>query len=126
MRAPVFASLFLLGFLVCVPIEASAQEPQRPDTARAQAPGQEMDRQQETQEMQQHMQQQMSAMMPMMSTMLQNLTQSTMAALAEPRTAQDLAKFIRNYYQALMAQGFTHDEALRIVTSVGLPSLPSM
>ena len=126
MRAPLSASLFLLGLLVCAPGEASAQEPQRSDTARARAPMQQMERQQEMQEMQQHMQQQMSSMLPMMSTMLQNLTQSTMAALADPRTAQDLAKFIRNYYQALMAQGFTPEEALRIVSSVGLPSLPSL
>jgi hypothetical protein len=37
------------------------------------------------------------------------------AVLAKPETAQQLATFIRNLYDALIAKGFAKDEALRIV-----------
>lgn len=128
MRAPLHAALFLLGALICLPTGGSAQErpqSQRPDTARAHASTQGMEHQQDAEEMQE-MQQQIRAMLPMMSATLHNLTQGTMQALAEPETAQNLAKFVRNYYQALIAQGFSREEALRIVSNVGLPGIPGM
>lgn len=38
-------------------------------------------------------------------------------ALAKPETAQNLATFIRNLYDALIAKGFSKDDAMRIVSS---------
>ncbi len=37
--------------------------------------------------------------------------------LAKPETAQNLATFVRNLYDALISKGFSKDEALRIVSS---------
>lgn len=37
--------------------------------------------------------------------------------MARPETADKLATFTRNYYEALVKKGFTKEEALRIVGS---------
>ncbi len=42
-----------------------------------------------------------------------------MAELQKPETAQALATFVRNFYDALIAKGFTKEEALRIVAGFG-------
>jgi len=42
-----------------------------------------------------------------------------MAVLQKPETAQALATFVRNFYDALIAKGFTKEEALRIVAGYG-------
>ena len=42
-----------------------------------------------------------------------------MAVLQKPETAQALATFVRNFYDALIAKGFTKHEALRIVAGFG-------
>ncbi len=66
------------------------------------------------------MQQMMGPVMAeMMSSMLKGMTKT----LAEPQIAQNLATFTRNYYQALMDRGFTEEQALKIVTSTGFPSM---
>ena len=70
------------------------------------------------------MRQQMQQMPRMMSDMMRQVMQSTTAALADPQTAQNLARFTRNYYTALVAQGFTEEQAMRIVSNVGFPMLP--
>jgi hypothetical protein len=117
MRTPLSIAALLLALGALAPSPAEAQQGQRPDAAQAQG--------EQSPEMREQMQQ-IRAMMPMMATMLQSVTQGTMSALAEPEVARNLARFTRNYYEALMAAGFTREEALRIVSSVGFPSLPSM
>ena len=47
--------------------------------------------------------------------------ETTLWALSKPEAAERLATFSRNYYDALIKKGFTKDEALRIVLSVGIP-----
>lgn len=42
-----------------------------------------------------------------------------LAVLAKPEAAQNLATFVRNLYDALVAKGFSKDEALKIVTAFG-------
>ena len=42
-----------------------------------------------------------------------------LAVLAKPEAARNLAAFVRNLYDALIAKGFTKDEALKIVTAFG-------
>lgn len=44
------------------------------------------------------------------------------AGLAKPETAKKLAKFTKNYFDALIAEGFTRDEALQIVKAFTVPS----
>ena len=60
---------------------------------------------------------------PMMGEMMSSMLKSLSKTLAEPQIAQNYAAFIRNYYQALIDRGFTADEALKIVSSTGLPSV---
>ena len=102
---------FLLAAALLAPSQSRAQRPTRADTTRAQP-------------VQPEMRQEMQRMMPMMAEVMSQVTQSTMASLAEPETAQNLARFIRNYYTALVAQGFTEEQAMRIVSNVGMPALP--
>jgi len=60
---------------------------------------------------------------PMMGEMMSSMLKSLSKTLAEPQVAQNFAAFTRNYYQALLDRGFTADEALKIVSSAGLPSV---
>ena len=60
---------------------------------------------------------------PMMAQMISAMLQSMAKTLAEPQIAQNLATYTRNYYLALVDRGFTEEEALRIVTAAGFPSL---
>ncbi|HXY68892.1 MAG TPA: hypothetical protein VEH62_05550 [Gemmatimonadales bacterium] len=64
---------------------------------------------------------QMQTMVPMFSQMMAAMMQGTLAMLARPETAEQLATFAKNYLDALQRHGFSRDEALRIVANVGLP-----
>jgi hypothetical protein len=44
------------------------------------------------------------------------------SALAKPETAEKMARYIKNFQNALIKEGFTKEEALRIVTSMPLPA----
>jgi hypothetical protein len=69
-------------------------------------------------------QQQMEAMGPMMAQMTRTMLQGALEFYAQPATARSLATFSKNYLEALVAVGFTREEALRIVAAHGLPTLP--
>ena len=69
------------------------------------------------------MEAQMQQMMGAMGQMTQNMMESTMAVLEKPETARRLAAFTKNYYDALVVRGFDKDDALKIVMSVGVPSI---
>lgn len=105
--------LLLFALVALLPAASDAQERVPADTAQAQQQSTEMRRQ-------------MQAMTPMMADVMRAVTQSGMEALADPETARNLARFTRNYFEALVAQGFSEEQALRIVAGVGFPSLPSM
>jgi hypothetical protein len=66
---------------------------------------------------------QAAMMSPMIGQMMQAMLRSTLAALTEPEVADQMATFSRNYFDALVAKGFTRDEALRIVLAHGIPGL---
>ena len=44
-------------------------------------------------------------------------------ALADPEISVQFAKFMRNYYEALLDEGFTTQEALDILMATGIPSV---
>jgi hypothetical protein len=44
------------------------------------------------------------------------------SALARPETAEKMARYVKNFQNALIKEGFTKEEALRIVTSMPLPA----
>lgn len=105
--------ILALSLVAAAPTLSRAQEPTPADTARGQLPPAEMN-------------QQMEQMQGMMASVMRNVTQSTMEALADPETARNLARFTRNYYNALVEEGFTEEQALRIVSSMGFPTVPRM
>lgn len=57
----------------------------------------------------------------MMANQWKHMVRGTTAALAEKQTAADLAAFTRNYYKALVEQGFSETEALALVGRISLP-----
>lgn len=63
----------------------------------------------------------MDSMAPMMGRMAAASLSATLAALSDPKAADQLATFTRGYYDALIRKGFSKDEALRIVVAVGIP-----
>jgi hypothetical protein len=62
---------------------------------------------------------------PMYETMMQAMFEGTLKALERPAVVDRLAAFTRHYYEALIKQGFTKEEALQIVAGVGIPALKS-
>ena len=60
---------------------------------------------------------------PMYETMMQAMVEGTLKALERAEIVDRLAAFTRHYYEALIKQGFTKDEALQIVAGVGIPAL---
>ncbi len=71
-------------------------------------------------------QQQMNAMTPMFGQMMRVMMTATFDVLSQPESAEKLASFTRNYYDALIKKGFSKDEALKIAMSVGMPPMPVM
>jgi hypothetical protein len=63
----------------------------------------------------------MDMMGPTFGMMMEQMVEGLLRALERPATAERLATFTRNYYEALIARGFTDEQALRIVVAVGFP-----
>jgi alkanesulfonate monooxygenase SsuD/methylene tetrahydromethanopterin reductase-like flavin-dependent oxidoreductase (luciferase family) len=101
-----FAVMF---FVLLAPTALAAQE--KTDTVRVEVPEQ--------------MEAQMAMMGPMMGQMMQAMMEGLLAILAKPETAERIATFTKNYFDALVAKGFTKEEALRIVMAHGIPSMPT-
>ncbi len=106
------AAFILIGFLICScfnPIGACAESAQQKEPSS------------------EEMQELMSAMMgPMMARMMESMMETMLKILAKPESAEQLATFSKNFYDALIAKGFSKEDALRIVVSIGMPSIPSM
>ena len=52
-----------------------------------------------------------------------NMIEGTLTVMARPETAALLASYVRNFHQALVAEGFSEEQALEIVIGVGLPTI---
>ena len=72
------------------------------------------------------MQAQMEQMAPMLRQMVLGTMDLTLDVLSQKETADRLADFTRNFYDALLARRFTKVEALDIVKAVGIPALPAL
>ena len=57
---------------------------------------------------------------PMYEAMSQAMIEGTIKALERPETIERLARFARRYYDALLKEGFSKDEALQIVAGAGI------
>src|SRR6266700_370027 len=62
---------------------------------------------------------------PMYETMMQSMVEGTIKAFEKPETIERLARFSRRYYDALMKQGFSKEEALQIVAGAGIAGVRS-
>ncbi len=60
---------------------------------------------------------------PMMGEMMASMLRGITKTMAEPQIAENMAVFARNYYKALIDKGFTEEQALKIVTSTGVPNM---
>ena len=56
-----------------------------------------------------------------MGTIYGQLIDGVLTQLAKPEMATKLARFQRQHFEALVKEGFTSDEALKIVTSTQVP-----
>jgi hypothetical protein len=65
----------------------------------------------------------MEMMGPTFGMMMEQMVEGLMRALERPATAERLATFTRNYYDALITKGFTEEQALRLVIAVGFPAM---
>lgn len=62
-------------------------------------------------------------MTPMFGNMVESMMQGKLRVFAKQDTTILLAKFVRNFYNALIDEGFSKEEALHIVTSFGFPAI---
>jgi hypothetical protein len=67
----------------------------------------------------------MDKMTPAVIKMAETMYEFQLGKLSEPQTAEKLARYIKNLNEALIKEGFSKEEALKIVTSLPLP-LPNM
>ena len=63
------------------------------------------------------MRQMQEVMGPMMRANMQAMMEAALAVLARKESADQMATFSKNYLDALIAKGFTRDEALRLVAA---------
>ncbi len=113
-RATLSAALITLA-TVAFPSSAGAQEPAPRDSA-GQFGGEFADSLALVME-------QMQYMNPFFTQMMQSMMTGLLEVLSEPESAERLATFTRNYYEALVRRGFTAEEALRLTAAVGFPTL---
>ena len=120
-----FSAVILLSILATLPAVAVAEDASSQPAEQqavhhpAPPPGGQGDPRQQMQQMEQMQQ----VMGPMMGMMMGHMIEGMSKAMARPEVAANFAAFARNYYQALVKQGFTEEQAMKIVTSAGIPSV---
>jgi len=73
-------------------------------------------------EVRQQMEVAFGAMAPMMGKMMEAMIEAQLAVVSKPDSAEKMARYVKNFYQALIKQGFSKEEAFKIVTSISMPS----
>jgi hypothetical protein len=68
----------------------------------------------------------MQQMIPLTGKMMEVAIESSLATLARIENTDRLATFSKNFYDALVTKGFSNEEAMQIVISVGMPSMPAL
>jgi 1,2-phenylacetyl-CoA epoxidase catalytic subunit len=63
--------------------------------------------------------------MPVAVKMAESMADLQLTILSKPETAEKLARYVKNLNEALIKEGFSKEETLKIVTSLPLP-LPNM
>ncbi len=106
-----FAVLVLLAAMAS-PIFAQQQPAEQ--SAKQQPPSPE--------QMKQIMQATMGAMVGVMGPMTDAVIEAQLTSAAKPETAERIAAFKRNLYEALIKKGFTQQQSLQIVLVTSPPS----
>ena len=129
-----FKSLFLATVFSVLVLSSSvwAEESARPSSNTPQSapeetgsnvsstsPSRGQQKQPSSEEVRQMMQQAMGSLSDIMGLMMEGMAKT----LAKPELAENYATFTRHYYEALIARGFTEEQALKIVISDGFPTL---
>ncbi|MBU0995255.1 MAG: hypothetical protein KJ737_22390 [Proteobacteria bacterium] len=65
----------------------------------------------------------MKQMAPIFGNVSKGMIMGRFAVLSEPDTVKMLARFAKNYYDALVEAGFTKEQAFQIVLSTGIPGM---
>ena len=68
----------------------------------------------------------MDGMVPLMSRMTEAMIGAQLRIAADPQTAENIATFKRNLYEALLKKGFRPEQALALTESTPLPSAGGM
>ena len=79
-------------------------------------------RQPTPEEMQKLMEATMGSMVPLMGRMVEAMIEGELKMAERPDTADRLAAFKKNLFDALLKKGFTESQALQIVISTGIPT----
>ncbi len=59
----------------------------------------------------------------MVALMMGRMMEGMAKSMAKKEFSENLAVFTKNYYDALLKKGFTEEQAMQIVTSVGIPAM---
>ena len=103
-KTPAIVLTSLLLALPCIAQEAPAQRQPTPE------------------DMQKIMDATMGVMVPMMGRMSEVIIEAQLKFAAQPETAERIATFKKNLYDALLRKGFSKSDALQIVIATGIPS----
>lgn len=107
MRLQTFLMVALLG--VSAAVHAQAQQPQQPPKPTPE-------------QLQSMMDASMVSMLPMLARMTEVQLETQLKYAARPETAERIATFKKNLFDALRAKGFTAEQALQITNSTPLPA----
>lgn len=122
-RALVACAGVALLALTALASDVGAQEPKpgppvEPDSAKYEELGE-----MEEMDVAAAMEEMLGATVPMYREMAAVMIEATLEVMARPESAELMATFTRNYFEALVEKGFTREEALHIVAAARLPSL---
>ncbi len=96
-------------------------------TCMAFADGPAADKKPSPDEMKQIMEMSLGSMVPIMGKMTEVVIDAELKIAEKPETAASLAVFKKNLYNALVKQGFTKEEAFKIMLNTSMPSaMPGM
>jgi hypothetical protein len=86
------------------------------------AQGQPQQKQPSPEEMQKMMDATMGAMVPMMGKMTEVILEAQLKVAERPETAERVAAFKKNLYEALLKKGFNTEQAMQITLETAPPS----
>jgi len=92
----------------------------------ASAQTQAQSKQPSAEDVQKNMDAAMGSMMPMMERMSTIMIEAQLKVAAKPETAERVAAFKKNLYDALVNKGFTREQALQVTMATALPSGAAM